>query len=159
MGDSQIAKIPYDERTDDQKLASNWKKATGQFEREDWSACVVRVATSAEISANIYIRHFLIDSYALPSKFVDELLFSANGLEGKFNKLVRPAAQHLGTWNNLKQLKNSKIEALHKHRNGVVHAGRFTSKADAKLAFALSLAIITALAPGQAAHLRLPYES
>ncbi|QNN47466.1 hypothetical protein H9L17_04830 [Thermomonas brevis] len=158
MGDSKIAKIPYDERTDDQKLASNWKKAAGQFEREEWSASVVRVATSAEISANIYIRHFLIDRYALPSSYVDELLFSANGLEGKFNKLVRPAAQHLGTWNDLRRLKTSKIEVLHKHRNGVVHAGKFKSKADAKSAFALSLAIITALAPDQAVHLRLPYE-
>lgn len=156
MGNPRIARIPYDERTDDEKLESNWTKAIKLFERRDWSACVVRVATSAEISANIYIRRFLIDGYNLPKEFVDELLFSANGLDGKFNKLIRPAANHRGTWNDLKDLKKSKIEALNKHRNGIIHAGKFTKKSDAKSAFGLSRAIIAALAPTQAENLRLP---
>lgn len=158
MGDPKIVKIPYDERTDDEKLESNWKKRRKRFQREDWSACVVRAATSAEISANIYIRQFLQSDLSLPSSFVDALLRSANGLDGKFKRLIKPAAQHRGTWDDLKSLQK-KIESLNDHRNGVVHSGQFKSKKDAKSAFELSLAIIRALAPNEAEKLALPHES
>lgn len=158
MGDPKIAKIPYDERTDDEKLESNWKKGRKQFQREDWSACVIRAATSAEISANIYIRQFLQSDFSLPSSFVDALLKSANGLDGKFKRLIKPAAEHRGTWSELKSLQK-KIESLNDHRNGVAHSGQFKSKKDAKSAFELSLAIIRALAPNESAKLTLPHES
>jgi len=42
VNNQKIANIPYDERTDDQKLESNWTKARKLFGRKDWSACVVR---------------------------------------------------------------------------------------------------------------------
>ena len=158
MGNPKIAKIPYDERTDDEKLESNWTKGRKQFERKDWSACVIRAATSAEISANIYIRRFLLSDYALPPHFVDVLLKSANGLDGKFKRLIRPAAEHRGTWSELKSLQK-KIESLNDHRNGVAHSGQFKSKKDAKSAFELSLAIIQALAPNESVKLALPHES
>ncbi|KKL01486.1 hypothetical protein EIK76_01010 [Rheinheimera mesophila] len=158
MGNSEITKIPYDERTDDQKLESNWKKAKRQFEREDWSACVIRAATSAEIAANIYIRHFLQVEHDLPPNFVDALLMSANGLDGKFKRLIKPAAEHLGTWPTLKTLQK-KIESLNNHRNGVAHAGKFKSKKDTKVVLEQSLAIIAALAPNEAPKLSLPFES
>lgn len=156
MGNNDTEKIPYDERTDDQKLATNWNKARKQYGRKDWSASVTRVATSAEIAANIYIRQFLITEYNLPSIFVDALLRSANGLDGKFNRLVKPAAEHRGTWNNLKLL-HRKIEALHKYRNNVVHSGGLIKKSEAKAAFAYSLAIIQALAPNESVNLKLAY--
>lgn len=158
MGNSRIKKIPYEERTDDQKLESNWLKARGQFDRKDWSACVVRVATAAEISANIYIRHFLLTDHSLPPKFVDALLLGANGLDGKFKRLIKPAAEHRGTWNEIKSLQK-RIESVNDHRNGVAHAGRFKNKKDAKVAFEHSLAIIGVLAPQESSKLALPYES
>lgn len=158
MGDSEISKIPYEERTDDQKLESNWNKAVKQFDREDWSACVIRAATSAEIAANIYIRHFLQTEHMLPAQFVDALLLSANGLDGKFKRLIKPAAVHLGTWPDLKALQK-KIESLSKHRNGVAHAGKFKSKKDSKVVLQQSLAIIAALAPNEAPKLSLPFDS
>jgi hypothetical protein len=158
MGDPKIAEITYDERTDDQRLESNWTKGRKQFARKDWSACVVRAATSAEIAANIYIRGFLLTDHALPPKFVDALLLSANGLDGKFKRLVKPAAEHRGNWNDLKSLQR-KIESLNEHRNGIVHAGKFKSKKDAKSAFEHSLSIIQALAPDESAKLDLPFKS
>lgn len=158
MGSKEISKIPYDERSDDQKLESNWMKAKKQFKREDWSACVLRVATSAEISANIYIRHFLLVDYSLPPSFVDALLLSANGLDGKFKRLIKPAAEHRGTWNELKSLQK-KIESLHKQRNSIAHAGAFKKRSEAKSAFDHSLRIIKVLAPNESAKLELPYES
>lgn len=155
MGNSKIAKIPYDERTDDQKLESNWAKAHKQFERKDWSACVVRAATTAEIAANIYIRQFLLTDHALPPKFVDALLLGANGLDGKFKRLIKPAAQHRGTWGELKSLQK-KIESLNEHRNGVAHAGKFKSKNDARSVLEHSLVVIKALAPNEAVTLAVP---
>jgi hypothetical protein len=155
VSSKKITKIPYDERTDDQKLESNWNKATKLFERKDWSACVVRAATSAEISANIYIRNFLTNNYNLPPSYVDSLLVGANGLDGKFKRLITPAAKHLGTWNELKALQK-KIESLNEHRNGVAHAGKFKNKADAIAACEHSLAIINGLAPHEASKLVLP---
>ncbi|MCB2251519.1 hypothetical protein KTQ74_06405 [Pseudomonas chlororaphis] len=158
MGNKKITKVPYDERTDDEKLESNWNKAKKLFQRKDWSACVVRVATSAEIAANIYIRKFLLVDHALPAAYVDSLLFGANGLDGKFKRLIMPAAKCLDTWGELKALQK-KIGYLNEHRNGVAHAGRFKSKKDAKSACEHSLAIIKGLAPDEAEKLSLPYEN
>ena len=158
MGEPKIAEIPYDERTDDQRLESNWTKGLKQFDRKDWSACVVRAATSAEIAANIYIRKFLLTEHTLPPKFVDALLLSANGLDGKFKRLVRPAAEHRGNWSDIKSLQK-KIESLNDHRNGVVHAGKFKSKKDAKSAFDQSLSIIRTLAPDESEKLALPFKT
>jgi hypothetical protein len=154
VSSKKITEIPYDERTDDQKLESNWNKAEKLFERKDWSACIVRAATSAEISANIYIRNFLSNINSLPPSYVDSLLVSANGLDGKFKRLIAPAAKHLGTWNELKALQK-KIELLNDHRNGVVHAGKFKDKADAKVVCEHSLVIIQELAPHEALKLDL----
>lgn len=156
MTSKQKSKIPYDEKPDDQKLEANWKKACGQFERGDWSAAIIRAATSAEIAANIYIRKFLIDKYELPDQFVDSLLKGANGLDGKFNRLIRPAVETLGTWNELKPLKR-KIESLHDHRNGVVHSGKFKKKTEAKAAFKHAFEIIEGLASTEASKLTLPF--
>lgn len=79
MGDAKVASIQYEERTDEQRMYSNWTKATKLFERSDWSACVMRVATSAEIAANLYIRQFLQGDYALPATVVNALLLGATG--------------------------------------------------------------------------------
>lgn len=158
MVDTKKVKAPYDERSDDEKLESNWKKAKGLYNREDWSACVMRVATSAEIAANIYVRQFLLTDHNLPSSFVDSLLKGANGLDGKFNRLIAPAAKERGTWGNLKGL-GAKIKSLNTHRNQVAHEGRFKNRSDARVAFEHSLAIIKLLAPADSAKLNLPFKN
>lgn len=152
---TKLSDIPYEERTDGQKLESNWKKARALFKRRDFSAAIMRVATSAEIAANIYIRHFLSVEHRLPSSYVDALLTSANGLDGKFKRLIRPAAEYRGTWPALKNLQR-KIEALHDHRNGIANAGHFKDENEAKEAFDNSLQIILGLAPNEAIKLALP---
>jgi hypothetical protein len=158
MGTAKLADIPYDERSDDQKLESNWVKARALFKREDWSACVLRVATSAEISANIYVRTFLTNEHKLPVAYVDSLLWHANGLDGKFKRLIKPAAELNDTWKTLKAAQK-KIEALHEHRNGIAHSGHFKSEQDARECFLLGLAIIKELAPNESAKLKLPFAS
>lgn len=155
---AKFSDIPYEERTDDQRLESNWKKAQGLFKRGDYSASILRAATSAEIAANIYVRHFLITEHNLPASYVDALLFSANGLDGKFKRLIRPAAEHRQTWRALKQIQRQ-IESLHEHRNGIAHAGHFKNIDEAKDALASGLEIIHALSPIESAKLKLPYKS
>lgn len=124
MAKSKFTKVPYDERPDHQKLLSNWKKATGLYDREDWSACIMRVATATEIAVNIYIRHYLQEQHNLPEQFVDSLLRSANGINGKFRQLITPVSKCLGTWNEVKSIQK-KIEALNSHRNEIAHSGKF----------------------------------
>lgn len=155
---TKLSDIPYDERTDDQRLESNWRKARVLFKRNDYSAAIMRAATSAEIAANIYIRHFLSTEHGLPSSYVDALLISANGLDGKFKRLIRPAAEYRGNWGALKSLQK-KIEVLHEHRNSIAHAGYFKDKDEAKVVFDSAINIIQALAPGESQKLKLPYES
>src|SRR5215471_2054346 len=116
MTGTKLSNIPYDKRTDAQKLESNWRKARALYGRKDWSASITRAATSAEIAANIFVRRFLLDEYNLPAAYVDVLLFSANGLDGKFKRLIQPAAEHRGTLSKLKPLQK-KIAELHNHRN------------------------------------------
>jgi hypothetical protein len=150
-------KAPYTERRDDEKLESNWKKARGLFGRKDYSAAIMRAATSAEIAANIYVRRFLLDEFNLPEDFVDALLYSANGLDGKFKRLIKPAAECRGTWKDLKSLQRT-IVALHDHRNSIAHAGYFKDKSEAKQAFENALEIIQKLCPNEAAKLKPPHE-
>lgn len=139
-------KQPYDERSDDDKLKSNWTKAKGHYKREDWSACVMRIATSSEIAANIYVRKFLEGKYDLPDDFVDALLISANGLNGKFRKLITPAAKTEGTWDAIKPIQ-TKVETINRHRNQVAHSGKFKNRPDAKLLFKHAIETINILAP------------
>lgn len=153
----RISDTPYEERTDDERLESNWKKARKLFERDDYSASIIRAATASEIAANIYIRHFLISEHKLPPQYVDSLLISANGLDGKFNRLIKPAAQHRKTWEKLKSIQKL-ITTLHEHRNAIAHAGYFKNKDDAKESLSSSLAIIQALAPNESAKLILPFD-
>ena len=155
---AKLSEIPYEERTDDQRLESNWQKARGLFKRGDYSASILRAATSAEIAANIYVRHFLITEYNLPVPYVDALLYSANGLDGKFKRLIRPAAEHRRTWGTIKKVQKQ-IESLHEHRNSIAHAGYFKDEDEAKEALASSLAIVQALAANESVKLKLPYES
>lgn len=139
-------KPPYDERSDDEKLESNWKKAKGHYDREDWSACVIRIATSSEIAANIYVRSYLQVKYELPVSFVDSLLVSANGLDGKFKKLIIPASKDEGTWEIIKPLQK-KIEFINRHRNEIAHSGKFKNKSDAKSLFQKATDVVSILAP------------
>jgi hypothetical protein len=141
-----LSKKPYEERNDDEKLLSNLHKAVGLFEREDWSASILRVATSSEIASNIYIRHYLLQKHHLPADFVDALLKSANGMAGKFRQLITPAAKSLGNWEQIKSIQK-KIDSINKHRNEVAHEGKFKNKPDAEIVFSYAIEVIGLLAP------------
>ena len=155
MGKSNSPK-PYDERTDHEKLHSSWKKARAQFNREDWSAAITRVATSAEIATNIYVRRYFVDECELPLALVDRLLKDANGILGKYLRLVQPIALQRGTWTEIKKIQKPHIGPLNEYRNDVVHSGRFMNRGETLEVFSHGLAIVKALAPVEANGLDIP---
>jgi hypothetical protein len=85
-----ITNKPYSQRSDTEKLESNWRKTLGLFERDEHSMAIIRAGTCAEIAANIVIRSELVQKRHLESQFVDSLLRWSNGLDGKFSHIILP---------------------------------------------------------------------
>ena len=131
MAKSKRSRIPYSERSDIQKIQSNWKKIRGLVNREEWSSAVVRAATATEIAANFVVREELVESRKLEKEFVDHLLKWANGLQGKFDKLILPITKGEDYHKDFKKLKVRATE-INKGRNLVVHSGRFKTKPTAR---------------------------
>ncbi|MGE0502517.1 MAG: hypothetical protein AB7I79_15570 [Rhizobiaceae bacterium] len=80
-------KKPYSKASDDEKVARNWNKALGLYEREEWSVAVLRCATCLELMVNFVIRQELVTEKKLPLQFVDKLLQNANGIHNKYQNL------------------------------------------------------------------------
>jgi hypothetical protein len=85
-----MAKAAYEDRSDLEKIQSQWHKLTGLHTREEWSAAIVRAATAAELAANFAIREEFRSRGKFDAKFVDSLLRWANGLAGKMDHLLLP---------------------------------------------------------------------
>lgn len=99
----------YSDRTDLEKLQSQWTKMNALRRREDWAAAVVRAATAAEIAANIAVRQRFAG--VLSSAFIDSLLDWANGIRGKFQRLLIPSEADATRVRRLKQLDNPRPSA------------------------------------------------
>ncbi|GAB1406100.1 hypothetical protein MASR1M8_00190 [Thermomonas brevis] len=117
---------PYDDRSDLEKLQSQWWKLSGLHSREEWSAAVVRAATAAEIAANIAIRSEFQKIGSFSSSFVDSLLIWANGLRGKLEKLLIPISKDTERGPAIAALKGLALE-VNAVRNGIAHRGEFCS--------------------------------
>ena len=117
-------RTPYNDRSDIEKLQSQWWKLSGLHSREEWSAAVVRAATAAEIAANIAIRSEFQRIGSFPSDFVDSLLFWANGLNGKLEKLLIPITRDTDRAAAIAELKPLALH-VNKVRNGIAHRGEF----------------------------------
>lgn len=136
---------PYDDRSDLDKLHSQWNKISGIFEREkEWSAAIVRAATSAEIAANIAIRQRFSAESQLSSHFVDSLLVWANGIDGKFKRLIIPAEGNADAKAELRTL-HKKAEKLNLKRNAIVHRGAFARKSEATAMVTLAHDVVMGL--------------
>lgn len=142
----------YDDRTDIEKLQSQWNKISGIFDRDhEWSAAIVRAATSAEIAANIAIRKRFEAASTFSPEFVNSLLIWANGLDGKFKRLIIESEPDANRRRELQALKR-RAEKLNDKRNAIVHRGAFASKNEARefvvLAREVVLALVTPWEPG-----------
>jgi hypothetical protein len=124
-------KKPYSQRSDTEKLESNWKKTLSLFERNEYSMAIIRAGTCAEIAANIVVRSELVQKRRLEPRFVDSLLRWANGLQGKFSRIILPLFDGTPQRTTLKK-HHKEIEALNDARNEIAHGGRFASKKSAE---------------------------
>lgn len=138
-----LKKENYLERNDIGKIISNWNKVQGLYSRKEWSSVIIRAATAVELSANFVIRKELEGERNLDSDFVNHLLRWANGIQGKFDKLLLPIFKGTDNYNELKKLLKQ-VQDINKERNSVVHNGQFKRKSTAdKIVFESELIINT----------------
>lgn len=138
-------KTSYNDRTDLQKLKAQWTKISAILDREhEWSAAIVRAATAAEIAANVAIRKRFETETEFSPEFVNSLLRWANGLDGKFNRLLIPSEPDEARRKTLSSLKK-KVEKLNDKRNKIVHAGTFANKSEARELINVAREIVMAL--------------
>lgn len=120
---------PYTARTDLEKLQSQWNKIGGLQQRKDWSAAIVRAATAAELAANFAIRKEFETRSKFDPKGVDKLLFVANGLNGKIDRLLLPLLLGTNSHQVVQGLKKL-AEKIYKDRNAIIHQGEFRNEED-----------------------------
>lgn len=134
-------KIPYSERTDIEKIISNCNKARGLYKRNESSASIIRSATAAEIAANLVIREELQVKRKLEKDFVDNLLIWANGIQGKFDRLILPILKGSDKYDVFNSIK-AKVNIINKERNLVAHSGQFKKGNTAKEIYNLSKEVV-----------------
>lgn len=120
---------PYDDRSDLDKLQSQWNKIGGHRSRRDWSAAIVRAATAAEIAANIAVRKRFEAESTFSSEFVNGLLEWANGIKGKFSRLIVPSEKDKDRKKALRALE-AVADKINSKRNAIVHRGAFAEEPD-----------------------------
>lgn len=125
--------IPYKDRTDPQKIQSQWNKITGHLSRADWSAAIVRAATACEIAANFVIRMKFAEKSTFSPEFVDNTLIWANGIRGKFQYLIVPmfSADDKAVGKAMKVLGQTVLK-INEERNAIAHSGAFANEPEAR---------------------------
>lgn len=135
---------PYADRSDLEKIQSQWKKLTGLHQRNESSAAIVRAATAAELAANFAIRKEFEEKSQLSDEFVDHQLRWANGIAGKIDKLLIPLTKGEKHHTSVKKLKNVS-EKINAKRNAVAHQGEFCNQSEAEEVIANSKDFIETL--------------
>ncbi|MAE92704.1 MAG: hypothetical protein CMI67_24540 [Pelagibaca sp.] len=118
-------KKPYAEAEDDEKVARNWKKTIGLYQRGEYSSATLRAAICMELMTNFAIRDELVTTKGLPIDFVNTLLKDANGIHRKFTGILLPIMEEYEEHPRLKQLWNGPIKRLNERRNKIAHGGEF----------------------------------
>src|SRR5690606_8873662 len=113
-------KKPYSERSDLQKIRSQWKKASGLLEREEWTGAIVRAATGAELAANHLIRNELQEQQRLSDEHLNGLLKWANDMDRKLRNLLLPLSRENGNEAQINPVKK-KVQAINSEGNSIVH--------------------------------------
>jgi hypothetical protein len=118
---------PYAERSDVEKIESQWKKIKGLHTDRQASAAIVRAGTAAELAANFSIRREFKKRSDFDDAFVDKLLRWANGLDGKVNRLLIPLFAGKSQEGIVRGLK-AVAERINRDRNAIVHQGEFRNR-------------------------------
>lgn len=130
MTRANTRKKPYSQHTDLEKIRKNWIKVRGFIRLKQWSGAIVRAATATEIAANLAIRQELVEIRGLDDEFVDHLLKWANGLQGKFDKLLIPVTRQ-DEWQPIFKQLRTRAADINTERNSIAHSGQFKKKSTA----------------------------
>jgi hypothetical protein len=123
-------KKPYNERSDAEKISSQWTKLSGLHGRTEWSAAVVRAATAAELAVNLAVRSEFKARSELDDAFVDKMLKWANGLTGKLDRVLLPLLRGRNNYDTVEELCGL-ARRINDKRNDIVHRGVFCDKEEA----------------------------
>lgn len=137
-------KIPYAQRTDVEKIKSNWSKTRGLYKRKEYSMSVVRAAIAVELAANLAIRAHYSQAGTHTPEEVNNLLRAANGLRGKFQKHILKFTKNTAEKASTKVL-NNLCQEINDQRNSVCHSGVFKQKKEAKQVIDQAHQVATAL--------------
>jgi len=140
-----MAKKKYSDRSDLEKLQSQWNKISGLLLREEPSAAIMRCGTAAEIAANVAIRSAFDEESEFDAKTVDSFLIWANGLKGKMDHLVLPVCFSGSRSNKVYKHLAASAKIINDARNDVAHRGSFSSTSAATKVIAEAKSFITSL--------------
>src|SRR5262249_25668079 len=90
------------------------------------------------------IRSELVQKRGLEPRFVDSLLRWANGLQGKFTRIILPLFEGTSRHAALKK-HHTEIAKVNDARNEIAHGGRFASKKSAQKLLRVALAVCGSL--------------
>lgn len=138
----KTSKKPYNERSDLEKLQSQWNKLSGLHLRDEPSAAIVRCATAAEIAANYAIRTEWARQTEFDAAIIDQFLRWANGLHGKITRLFVPIYFARPTKSTTAKTLVKSAENINAVRNAVVHQGTFSNAKEAEASIAEARAFI-----------------
>ncbi len=127
-----MSKTSYWERSDLEKIQSQWRKLTGLHDRAESSAAIVRAATAAELAATFAVRKEFDARSQLNDEFVDSLLLWANGLIGKFDRLLLPLSADDTVKHEVLKMLHGRARTINNKRNSIVHRGEFCNADEAR---------------------------
>lgn len=131
-------------RPDLDKIKASWRKTLTLFEKKEWSSAIIRAATTIEIAANLVIREELEVKRSLESDFVEHLLIWANGIQGKFVRLILPILKNTEKFSIYKKIQEQ-VSYINDERNSVVHSGISKQRRTAEKVLRASREIIETL--------------
>lgn len=138
----KTSKKPYNERTDLEKLQSQWTKLSGLHTRDEPSAAIVRCATAAEIAANYAVRTEWSQKTQFDAATVDQFLRWANGLPLKVERLFVPVYFATPKTSPTAKALIKSAATINAVRNAVVHQGSFSNTKEAEAIIAEAKAFI-----------------
>jgi hypothetical protein len=131
-------------KPDLEQIRSNWNKTLALFEKKEWSSAVIRAAITIEVAANLVIREELESKRQLESDFVDHLLIWANGIQGKFTRLILPVIKNTERFATFKKIQEQ-VSYISEERNSVVHSGISKQRRTAERVVTIAREIIETL--------------
>lgn len=140
--------------SDLERIKTSWRKTLSLFEKKEWSSAVIRAAITIEIAANLVIREELEVKRKLDADFVESLLVWANGIHGKFTRIILPLLKNTEGFAEFKKIQEQ-VFYIDEERNSIVHGGITKQRRTAERVLASCREIIETLVCEYYGHFEL----